>query len=87
MGFFADGMMPGYGALLAENYSTHSRSTAENFIFNAGRGVGGFAPMIIGALAASYTLSGAMLVLSFVYVAAALTTYFLIPETKGKALV
>ena len=86
MGFFCDGMMPGYGAMLAENYSTHARSTAENLIFNTGRGVGGFAPMIIGALAATYTLAGAMLILSFVYIAAALTTYFCIPETKGKAL-
>ena len=86
MGFFCDGMMPGYGAMLAENYSTHARSTAENLIFNTGRGVGGFAPMIIGALAATYTLSGAMLILIFIYVAAAITTFFLIPETKGKVL-
>ncbi len=86
MGFFCDGMMPGYGAMLAENYPTHARSTAENLIFNTGRGVGGFAPMIIGALAATYTLSGAMLILSFIYVAAAVTTFFIIPETKGKAL-
>lgn len=82
LGFFCNGMMAGYGALLSENYSTQARSTAENFIFNTGRAAGGFAPVIIGALAAKYTLSGALAMLAFIYIAAAVSVYFLIPETN-----
>jgi hypothetical protein len=33
LGFFANGMMGGFGAVLAENYPSEARSTAENFIF------------------------------------------------------
>ncbi|HWR41935.1 MFS transporter [Sporomusa sp.] len=87
LGFFCNGMMAGYGALLSENYSTDARSTAENFIFNTGRAVGGLAPVLIGMLAAKYTLSGALALLAFIYIAAAINVYFLIPETKDKELV
>ncbi|EAX48797.1 major facilitator superfamily MFS_1 [Thermosinus carboxydivorans Nor1] len=86
LGFFCNGMMAGYGALLSENYTTEARSTAENFIFNTGRAVGGFAPLVIGILAAQYSLSGALALLAFIYVAAAVNVYFLLPETKGKEL-
>lgn len=86
LGFFCNGMMAGYGALLSENYSTDARSTAENFIFNTGRAVGGLAPVLIGMLAAKYTLSGALALLAFIYIAAAITVYLLIPETKDKEL-
>ncbi|SMC77037.1 MFS transporter [Sporomusa malonica] len=87
LGFFCNGMMAGYGALLSENYSTDARSTAENFIFNTGRAVGGLAPVLIGMLAAKYTLSGALALLAFIYIAAAINVYFLIPETKDKELI
>ncbi|SDF30347.1 MFS transporter [Sporolituus thermophilus] len=87
LGFFCNGMMAGYGALLSENYTTEARSTAENFIFNTGRAVGGFAPLAIGVLAAQYSLSGALALLAFIYVAAAVNVYFLLPETKDKELV
>lgn len=86
LGFFCNGMMAGYGALLSENYSTDARSTAENFIFNTGRAVGGLAPVLIGMLAAKYTLSGALALLAFIYIAAAINVYCLIPETKNKEL-
>lgn len=87
LGFFCNGMMAGYGALLSENYSTEARSTAENFIFNTGRAVGGFAPLAIGALAATYSLSGALALLAFIYIGAAVSVYFLVPETKDSELV
>lgn len=86
LGFFANGMMAGYGALLAENYSTSARSTAENFIFNTGRAVGGFAPFVIGLLSTRYSLSGALLILALVYIFAAINVFFLLPETKDKDL-
>lgn len=86
LGFFANSGMGGFGALLSENYSTEARSTAENFIFNTGRAVGGFAPVVIGALAAQYSLSGAIALLAFNYIGAVITVYFFVPETKGVEL-
>ncbi|WP_224768128.1 MFS transporter [Metabacillus idriensis] len=87
MGFFVNGMMGGYGALLAEHYPTEARSTASNFIFNTGRAIGGFGPLVIGYLALNHSLSWAMSLISFTYVLAALAFIFLIPETKGKELI
>lgn len=87
LGFFCNGMMAGYGALLSEHYNTEARSTAENFIFNTGRAVGGFAPLVIGMLAATYSLSGALALLAFIYLGAAISVFFLLPESKDKELV
>lgn len=86
LGFFCNGMMAGYGAMLSEHYTTDARSTAQNFIFNSGRAVGGFAPVIIGMFAAQYTLSGALAGLAIVYLIAAVNVFFLVPETKGVEL-
>ncbi len=83
LGFFVNGMMGGYGALLAEHYETEARSTAENVIFNIGRGIAGFAPLVIGYVSLNYSLSYALGLLSFVYILSALSFIFLIPETKG----
>lgn len=83
LGFFCNGMMAGYGTLLSENYTTDARSTAQNFIFNTGRAVGGFAPAIIGALAQTNGFSAAFALLSCVYLAAALNVLFFIKDTKG----
>jgi MFS family permease len=86
LGFLVDGMMGGYGAILAEHYPTHARSTAENFIFNTGRAVGGFGPFVIGTLAMTHSLSWAMGLLSGIYLLSALALLLLVPETKGKVL-
>ena len=86
LGFFCNGMMAGYGTLLSENYTTDARSTAQNFIFNTGRAVGGFAPAIIGALAQANGFSAAFALLSCVYLAAALNVIFFIKDTKGVAI-
>ena len=85
LGFFCNGMMAGYGTLLSENYTTDARSTAQNFIFNTGRAVGGFAPAIIGALAQSHGFSAAF-ALSCVYVAAAVNVLFFIKDTRGTVI-
>ena len=86
LGFFCNGMMAGYGTLLSENYTNDARSTAQNFIFNTGRAVGGFAPAIIGALAQSHGFSAAFALLSCVYVAAAVNVLFFIKDTKGTVI-
>ena len=86
LGFFVNGMMGGYGALLAENYPTEARSTAENVIFNIGRAIAGFAPFIIGYISLNHSLSYALSLISGIYILSALAFIFLIPETKGKEL-
>ncbi|MDF7670009.1 MFS transporter [Orbaceae bacterium ESL0721] len=86
IGFFVNGMMGGYGALLAEHYPTDARSSAENIIFNVGRGIAGISQVLIAYLADTYSISYALALLSAAYLFSALAFIFLIPETKGKAL-
>lgn len=86
LGFFCNGMMAGYGTLLSESYTTDARSTAQNFIFNTGRAVGGFAPVIIGTIAQENGFSTAFLLLSCVYLAAALNVLFFVRDTKGQTI-
>ena len=86
MGVFVNGMLGGYGTLLAELYPTEARATAQNVLFNLGRGVGGFGPLVIGALAVSYSFSTAIALLATVYVLDIIATVTLIPERKGQAL-
>lgn len=86
IGFFVNGMIGGYGALLAEHYPTDARSSAENIIFNVGRGFAGISQVFIGYLATQYTISYALALLSAAYLLSAFAFLVLIPETKGKAL-
>src|SRR4029077_13720419 len=55
MGFFVNGMLGGYGALMSELSPTAARATAQNVLFNIGRGVGGFGPVVVGAIAGAYS--------------------------------
>ena len=86
LGFFCNGMMAGYGTLLSENYTTDARSTAQNFIFNTGRAVGGFAPVIIGTIAQTNGFNTAFVLLSAVYLAAAVNVLFFVQDTKGTVI-
>jgi MFS family permease len=86
MGIFVNGMLGGYGALLSELYPTEARATAENVLFNLGRGIGGFGPFVVGALVASYSFTVAIALLATIYLVDILATAFLIPEQKGVPL-
>ncbi|MDM0006624.1 MFS transporter [Variovorax sp. J22G73] len=86
MGMFVNGMLGGYGALMSEAYPTEARATAQNVLFNIGRGVGGFGPVVVGALATAYSFQVAIALLAAIYVLDMLATLFLIPELKGKEL-
>ena len=86
MGMFVNGMLGGYGALMSEAYPTEARATAQNVLFNIGRGVGGFGPIVVGALAASYSFQFAIAMLASIYVIDMIATAFLIPELKGVEL-
>jgi MFS family permease len=86
MGLFVNGMLGGYGALLSELYPTEARATAENVLFNLGRGVGGFGPVVVGALVVSYSFTVAIALLATIYLIDIVATLALIPERKGQEL-
>ena len=86
LGMFVNGMMGGYGALMAEAYPTEARATAQNVLFNLGRAVGGFGPVVVGAVVSAYSFSTAIAFLAVIYVIDMVATVFLVPELKGKEL-
>jgi MFS family permease len=85
LGFFASGCFSGFGSYLAELYPTRARATGEGFCYNVGRGIGALFPGIIGLLAASIGLGGAIAfgVFGYVLAIAALTV---LPETHGREI-
>ena len=86
LGASVNGMMGGYGALMAEAYPTAARATAQNVLFNIGRAVGGFSPLVVGMIISAYSYQVAIAFLAIIYVVDLLATIFLIPELKGKEL-
>jgi benzoate transport len=86
-GVFLSGMIGGYGALISESYPTQARATAQNVLFNVGRGIGGFGPLVIGWLAIQHSLPAALSFLVFAWALDIVATLFLIKERKGAPLV
>ena len=86
LGMFVNGMMGGYGAVMSEAYPTEARATAQNVLFNIGRGVGGFGPVVVGMLATAYSFQIAIALLALIYLLDMIATLFLIPELKGTEL-
>jgi MFS family permease len=86
MGVFVNGMLGGYGALISECYPTHARATAQNVLFNLGRAVGGLGPLVVGALAATYSFGAAIALLASIYILDIVATVLFIPELKGVEL-
>ncbi|WP_231446580.1 MFS transporter [Brevibacterium zhoupengii] len=82
MGAFANGMLGGHGALLAEMYPTQVRATAQNVVFNIGRALGGLAPVVIALLADSFGFAFALALLPTIYLIQFLAM-FLLPEKRG----
>jgi MFS family permease len=83
LGFFASGCFSGFGSYLAELYPTRARATGEGFCYNVGRGIGALFPGIIGFLAASIGLGGAIAFGVFGYVLA-IAALAALPETHGR---
>lgn len=86
MGFFINGMLGGLGALMSELYPTAARATAQNVLFNLGRFVGGFGPLVVGLLAAQYSFSLTIAMLAVIYLIELVATALLIPERRGAPL-
>lgn len=85
MGIFVNGMLGGYGALMAELYPTAARATAQNVLFNIGRGVGGLGPIWIAWVAVNHGFSAAIALLACIYVLD-MIAMLVIPERGGQEL-
>jgi MFS family permease len=86
MGFFVNGMLGGYGALMSELYPTAARATAQNVLFNLGRAVGGLGPLLVGLAAAAHGFEFAISALALLYVVDLAAMWLLIPERRGVEL-
>ena len=84
MGMFVNGMIGGYGALISDTYPVQARATAQNVLFNLGRGVGGFGPLVIGLLVAQWSFGAAITLLALIYLLDIVATLFLLPKRQGK---
>ncbi|MCZ2491263.1 MFS transporter [Dellaglioa carnosa] len=67
VGYFANGMFAGYGAVVSHLYPTEVRATANNVIINVGRAVGGFSSVAIGFILDHYDVMAVMIFLSLLY--------------------
>lgn len=86
MGFFVNGMLGGYGALMSELYPTAARATAQNVFFNIGRAVAGFGPLVVGIVSAAYGFPTAIAGLALLYLIDIVALLALIPERRGVGL-
>lgn len=86
LGYFASGIFSGFGPFLSELFPASVRATAQGFAYNAGRGVAGAAPFLVGLLAARLPIAWAMIAVAVVSYALAVAAVLALPETKGRAL-
>ncbi|MGX7107622.1 MFS transporter [Hutsoniella sourekii] len=82
MGFFVNGMFPGYGAVVSRLYPKEVQSLANNLILNVGRAVGGFSSMAIGFLMEQGGVSVVMIFLASLYLISFLLM-LTVPGLKG----
>ncbi len=75
----------GFGSFLAELYPTAQRGTGLGFTYNVGRALGALFPTLVGFLAGSWGLGGAMVFGAVAYGLAVLALLGL-PETRGREL-
>ncbi|MGW0878541.1 MFS transporter [Streptomyces sp. NPDC002671] len=85
LGFCMSAIFSGFGAYLSELYPTAVRGTGQGFTYNAGRAVGAVFPTLVGFMADSWGLGGALVFGAVGYGLAALALLGL-PETRGKEL-
>ena len=86
MGFFVNGMLGGYGALMSELYPTQVRATAQNVLFNLGRAIGGLGPVTVGAVTLWWGFPVAIALLALLYLLDLIVLFLFIPEKRGAEL-
>ena len=67
VGFFANGMYGGYGAIINYLYPIDIVATANSFIMNIGKFIGSFSTVVIGFLMSKLSMEGVMAFLSIMY--------------------
>lgn len=85
LGFCMSAIFSGFGSFLAELYPTAVRGAGQGFTYNTGRAVGAFFPTLVGFLAESWGVGGA-LVFGAVGYGIAVLALFGLPETRGREL-
>ncbi|MDI3406539.1 MFS transporter [Streptomyces cavernicola] len=85
LGFCMSAIFSGFGSFLSELYPTAVRGTGQGFTYNAGRGIGAVFPTLVGFLADSWGVGGALVFGALAYGIAVLALLGL-PETRGKEL-
>ncbi|CAM4106128.1 MFS transporter [Kibdelosporangium persicum] len=85
LGFCASAIFSGFGSFLAELYPTALRGTGQGFTYNFGRAVGALFPTLVGFMATSWGVGGAMVFGAVAYGIAVLALLGL-PETRGREL-
>lgn len=73
VGFFVNGMFPGYAAVTTLLYPQRIRTIANNTILNVGRAVGGFSSVIIGAILDRSGVPMVMIFLASLYIISLIT--------------
>ncbi|MFF8833097.1 MFS transporter [Streptomyces sp. NPDC015131] len=86
LGFCMSAIFSGFGSFLAELYPTAVRGTGQGFTYNTGRAAGAFFPTLVGFLADSWGVGGALVFGAVGYGIAVLALLGL-PETRGRELV
>jgi len=64
LGFFANCIFAGMGALLTENFPTRIRGSGQGSAYNCGRGVAALNPFFVGMLSATLALGRSIGILS-----------------------
>ncbi|GII79550.1 MFS transporter [Sphaerisporangium rufum] len=85
LGFCSSAIFSGFGAYLSELYPSGVRGTGQGFTYNVGRGIGAFFPTVIGFLATTYSVGGAMAFGALAY-GIAVVALFGLPETRARRL-
>jgi MFS family permease len=86
LGYFASGIFSGFGAFLSELFPGRVRGCAQGLCYNAGRGIAGFGPALIGALSVHMPIGGAMSVVAICAYAVAGVAALALPETRAVQL-
>lgn len=86
LGFFTSGIVTNIGAWFAEFYPTRVRGSGQGFTYNFGRGIGAFAPSIVGFASGGLGLGAAMATCAACAYGLVFVAALLLPETRGKAL-
>lgn len=87
LGFVGHGYFSMFGGFLAELFPTAVRGTGQGLVYNAGRGLGAFAPFTIGVLATVPRIGiGSALALTSAFFLAGALLILALPDRSGQRL-